>query len=283
MPVTSFVGGVAAQEALKALSGVFSPIYQLLFFDAAEALTPLLLRNRQGPSPSSSTDGEDEEDDEGCPEEDDDGKASNFVPRGDRYDGLRAVVGEQTLGLLRHQRWFVVGAGAIGCELLKNLALMGVGSASSECAKEGEHKGGEIVLTDMDTIERSNLNRQFLFRPSDVGKPKSEAAASAARAMSGGQLNVRPLQAPVGAGESENGPGAVFGDGFWRSLDGVLTALDNVEARLFIDSRAVRHKKVLIDAGTLGAKGNVQVSRQVGRQVGRQARQVRTYVRRRRG
>lgn len=51
-----------------------------------------------------------------------------------------------------------VGAGAIGCELLKNFAMIGLGC--------GEN--GEIIVTDMDTIEKSNLNRQFLFRPWDV-------------------------------------------------------------------------------------------------------------------
>ena len=50
-----------------------------------------------------------------------------------------------------------VGAGAIGCELMKNFAMMGLAS-----------KGGEVIVTDMDTIEKSNLNRQFLFRPCDV-------------------------------------------------------------------------------------------------------------------
>lgn len=50
-----------------------------------------------------------------------------------------------------------MGAGAIGCELLKNFAMVGLAA--------GE---GEVIVTDMDTIEKSNLNRQFLFRPSDV-------------------------------------------------------------------------------------------------------------------
>ena len=50
-----------------------------------------------------------------------------------------------------------VGAGAIGCELLKNFAMIGLG-----CSE------GAITVTDMDTIEKSNLNRQFLFRPWDV-------------------------------------------------------------------------------------------------------------------
>jgi ubiquitin-activating enzyme E1 len=55
----------------------------------------------------------------------------------------------------------VVGAGAIGCELLKNFAMMGLGTSPE----------GKIVVTDMDLIERSNLNRQFLFRNSDVQVP----------------------------------------------------------------------------------------------------------------
>lgn len=57
---------------------------------------------------------------------------------------------------------FKVGAGAIGCELLKNFALIGLGA--------GEE--GHITVTDMDFIERSNLNRQFLFRSEDIGVRK---------------------------------------------------------------------------------------------------------------
>jgi ubiquitin-activating enzyme E1 len=52
-----------------------------------------------------------------------------------------------------------VGAGAIGCEMLKNWAMMGLGAGPQ----------GRLTITDMDTIEKSNLNRQFLFRPADVG------------------------------------------------------------------------------------------------------------------
>jgi len=62
----------------------------------------------------------------------------------------------------------MVGAGAIGCELLKNFAILGLGTQ------------GQVTLTDPDVIEVSNLNRQFLFREKHLRKPKSHTAAAAA-------------------------------------------------------------------------------------------------------
>lgn len=144
---------------------------------------------------------------------------------------------------LTQQKYFVVGAGAIGCELLKNFAMIGLG-ASPE---------GKIIVTDMDHIERSNLNRQFLFRPYDVNKAKSTAAAKAIKQMNP-NVNVVSHENRVG-GDTES----TYNDDFFANLDGVANALDNVEARTYMDRRCVFYRLPLLESGTLGTKGNTQV------------------------
>uniref|UniRef100_A0A8C9MPS9 E1 ubiquitin-activating enzyme n=1 Tax=Serinus canaria TaxID=9135 RepID=A0A8C9MPS9_SERCA len=216
-PVNAFIGGLAAQEVMKAVSGKFTPITQWLYFDALECL----------------------------PEENRDTLLTEEQcrPRNSRYDGQIAVFGAELQAKLGAQKYFVVGAGAIGCELLKNFAMVGLG-----CGPEGS-----VTVTDMDTIEKSNLNRQFLFRPWDVTKLKSERAAAAAQEMNPA-LRVSSRTDRVGP-DTER----VYDDDFFEGLDGVANALDNVDARLYMDRRCVYYRKPLLESGTLGTKGNVQV------------------------
>lgn len=214
-PMAASLGGVAAQEVLKATSGKFMPIKQFFYIDCVEVL----------PSP--------------LPTE------AECAATGSRYDGQVAVLGAGIQKKLAALKYFLVGAGAIGCEMLKNWAMMGVGIDASA--------GGGIVITDMDQIEKSNLSRQFLFRDSDIHKPKSVAAASAVRAMN---PDVHIVVHEVRVGPETEG---TFDDEFWDSLSGVCNALDNVQARLYMDQRCVYYNKPLLDSGTLGTKGNTQV------------------------
>lgn len=210
-PMTSFIGGIVAQEVMKSCSGKFSPIFQWLYFDAIESLP------------------------EEVTEED-------AKPVDNRYDGQVAIYGQKFQSVLGNLKYFVVGAGAIGCELLKNFAIMGVGCGN-----------GKILVTDMDLIEKSNLNRQFLFRTHDVQASKSETAAKAIKRMNP-NVNVEPQINRV-CPETEK----IYDDIFFENLDGVANALDNVDARIYMDRRCVFYKKPLLESGTLGTKGNTQV------------------------
>lgn len=211
-PINAIIGGIVAQEVMKACSGKFHPIFQWLYFDAVECL-------------------------------DEDVAENDALVNGSRYEGQIAIFGKNFQEKLGKLKYFVVGAGAIGCELLKNFAMMGIGAAP----------GGQIFVTDMDLIEKSNLNRQFLFRPHDVQQPKSGTAAKAIKVMNP-HVNITHHENRVGP-ETEK----TYDDLFFESLDGVANALDNIEARIYMDRRCVYYRKPLLESGTLGTKGNSQV------------------------
>ncbi|XP_001361582.2 ubiquitin-like modifier-activating enzyme 1 [Drosophila pseudoobscura] len=211
-PMDAAVGGIVAQEVLKACSGKFTPIYQWLYYDALECL-PVA----------------------GVTEAD-------AQPLGSRYDAQIAIFGRKFQEQLADAKWFIVGAGAIGCELLKNFGMLGLGVGK-----------GQIFVTDMDLIEKSNLNRQFLFRPHDVQKPKALTAAAAIKRMNP-DVKVTAYELRVGA-ETEK----VFSESFFGKLHGVANALDNVDARIYMDRKCIFNRIPLVETGTLGTMGNVQV------------------------
>ncbi|XP_071385741.1 ubiquitin-like modifier-activating enzyme 6 [Centroberyx affinis] len=214
-PLAAAVGGLASQEALKALTGKFAPLQQWFYLDAIEVVKPLQSLS-----------------------------AEEFSPRGDRYDGLRACVGESMCLELHKLRVFMVGCGAIGCEMLKNFALLGVGLTRSS---------GEVCITDPDLIEKSNLNRQFLFRPHHIQKPKSTTAAVAT-------LEINPdVQVDAHLNKVCPATEGIYNDSFYSRLQLVVTALDNVEARRYVDSRSVSNQRALLDSGTMGTKGHTEI------------------------
>lgn len=114
-------------------------------------------------------------------------------------------------------------------------------------------RNGQIFITDMDLIEKSNLNRQFLFRPSDVQKPKAQTAAAAIKQMNP-DAKITAYELRVG-NETEK----VFSEEFYGQLDGVTNALDNVDARIYMDRKCVFNRIPMVESGTLGTQGNVQV------------------------
>jgi len=212
-PMAAVFGGVVGQEVVKAASGKFHPIFQFFYMDALECLPK-----------------------ERVP-------AEELQPMGCRYDHQIAVFGRGMQKTLSELKVFLVGAGALGCEFLKNFGLMGVACGTS----------GVCTVTDDDVIERSNLSRQFLFRDWNIGQAKSTTAATAAQKINP-ELKVKALQTRVSPATED-----VFNDDFWMGTDVVVNALDNVNARLYVDMRCVYFGKPLLESGTLGTKCNTQM------------------------
>ena len=170
-PLGAFFGGIVAQEAMK-WTGKFDPLNQLMCVDLFELF--------------------------------DDEAPKDIKPLGSgtptRYDHQLAIFGEALQTKLQNQRTFMVGCGALGCEYLKNFALIGLSTGPN----------GKITITDNDRIEVSNLNRQFLFREHNVGQMKSEAGKGAVLQMNP-DMHIESKDVLVGPA-SEN----IFGDEFWE-------------------------------------------------------------------
>ena len=126
--------------------------------------------------------------------------------------------------LLARAKVLVVGAGALGNEVIKNLALLGV---------------GHIVIADMDSVELSNLSRSVLFRETDEGRFKAECAARAAQNIFAG-VRATPIVGNILAD---------LGLGWFRWADAVIGALDNREARVFVNSSCARVGRPWVDGG----------------------------------
>lgn len=105
-----------------------------------------------------------------------------------------------------------------------------------------------MVQVDMDTIEISNLNRQFLFRKRHVGKSKAETAAEAVRSFCP-EAEIVTLQ--------NNVKESMFDMAFMKSFDIVLNGLDNDEARRHVNRLCLAADMPLVESGTTGYKGQV--------------------------
>lgn len=154
-------------------------------------------------------------------------KKESKTDRQERIEGWQQDV-------LRQARVLVVGAGATGNELLKNLALLGV---------------GYVLVCDMDHVDNSNLSRTVLFREEDLNQKKAVVAARRFQ-----EINVEPAARAdyfVGNVCSE------LGAGVWNHIDVVVSCLDNMQARYEASRRCTLVGKPFIDAGILELEANV--------------------------
>ncbi len=151
----------------------------------------------------------------------------------DRFSRFR-LIGWWDQEKIRAARVLVIGAGALGNEILKNLALLGFSN---------------IVVVDLDSIESSNLSRSILYRAKDIGRRKADVAAEAVREIFS-EASVHPITANVVTG---------LGLGLFGWADLVLAGLDNREARLWINRSAWKMNKPWIDGAIEGINGVARV------------------------
>ncbi|MDJ0270684.1 MAG: ThiF family adenylyltransferase [Aigarchaeota archaeon] len=166
-----------------------------------------------------------------------------MVGEGGDWSATARLVLERYDRQLRLQGWdqskiqaatvLIAGVGALGCEVSKNLALMGI---------------GKLVLVDNDVVELSNLSRQMLFADSDIGMPKSVVAERRLREMN-----------PHVATKALNGDVRQLSQELFKDVDVICACVDNWPTRRWLNSLAVELGKPLVDVAMEGFYANVQV------------------------
>ncbi|KAF2003257.1 hypothetical protein P154DRAFT_532373 [Amniculicola lignicola CBS 123094] len=151
----------------------------------------------------------------------------------------RDTYAAQSLGALnariKKARVLMVGAGGIGCELLKNLVLTGF---------------GEIHVVDLDTIDLSNLNRQFLFRNEHIKKSKALVAKESAGKFNPG-VTIEAYH--------DNIKDPKFNVAWFKTFDVIFNALDNIDARRHVNKMCLAADVPIVESGTTGFNGQSQV------------------------
>jgi molybdopterin/thiamine biosynthesis adenylyltransferase len=158
-------------------------------------------------------------------------KAINFRPTDDRFGRQKAIPG-WSQEVLSSAKVLVAGAGALGNETLKNLALVGVGT---------------IGIIDRDVVEMSNLSRSVLFREEDLGQPKALVAAGRIKGLNP-NLIVHPYQLDL---TTDLGAGSI------EKYDLLLGCVDSIEARWKLNRLCRAARVAWIDAGIDAGMGQI--------------------------
>ena len=211
--ITSFLGGVIAQEIIKT-TGKYVPINQWQIFDFLEYLPNEKLR-----------------------------AIDNNISI-NRYTEQTAIFGEKIINRLQNQKILLAGAGAVGCEMLKNLTLFGIGSK-----KDIPY----ITVVDFDKVELSNLNRQFLFLKNSIGKFKVEAAASSVENMNK-EVKIFPIPEKFCKEKDK-----LFNNRFFQEKDIFLISIDTNSGKEYLDRKSIMLNKPMILGAILGPQAKSEI------------------------
>ena len=213
--MTSFLGGIASQEIIKT-TGKYYPINQWKIIDFLDFSS-------------------------GVNEKD---LTTNIINE-NRYSEQISIFGEKLINKIKNAKILVAGAGALGCEIIKNIALLGVGDVKN---KEEIKTTQNVIVVDNDLIELSNLNRQFLFHKENIGSSKVECACNSAKKINN-QINYKPICEKL-CFDSEN----KLSKSFYSDFDIVFSCLDNYEGKMYLDKKCTLFEIPSILGGALGPR-----------------------------
>ncbi|CAI2375203.1 unnamed protein product [Moneuplotes crassus] len=162
-----------------------------------------------------------------------------------RYYDYTVAFGKEVQENISTLNVFVPGAGAIGCEVLKCLACGGFGLADHD---------GKITLVDFDTLEISNLNRQFLYRDSDRRKSKAQVAKKRIKLINP-ELDIASHKIKVDLDTYSH----AMSSEFWSKQDLCINALDNINGRVYLDVKCIEHEIPFYESGTEGQMAHTSV------------------------
>ena len=211
--MTSLIGGVVCQEIIKT-TGKFRPIKQWAIFDFLQYSSIIPESNKYN-------------------------YKSNNKKMKKRYNEIISVFGKNVINELQNLNIFLAGAGALGCELLKNLSLLGISNS--------------VLVIDDDNIEISNLNRQVLFHEEHKGLNKALIASTSAKEINS-DLNCI-YQSKRICPENKN----IFNKSYFDKVDFILGAIDSKEGNYYLVKQCELFEKIFIKGGTEGPAGKIEI------------------------
>ena len=210
--ITAFLGGIVAQEIIKA-TGKYFPIDQWKIFDFLN-FSPTFNDERVNSKNS-------------------------------RYADQISIFGQELVNKIKNTKVLIAGAGALGCEIIKNLSLLGVGTINN---KENICDNQNVVVVDNDLIELSNLNRQFLFHKENIGESKAICSCNSAKKINN-EINYKPICEKL-CYKSEK----KLSKSFYSQFDIAFSCLDNYEGKMYLDNKCTLFEIPSILGGALGPR-----------------------------
>ncbi|KAF0699195.1 Aste57867_10247 [Aphanomyces stellatus] len=208
-PLSACIAGLVCRELLK-FCGFGCPLSQLLYWDILDVL-PLLKDLK---------------------------KETVFHDPGRIADShLLSIFGHDALDQLAHARVGVVGCGSVGCEVIQNLAMVGVGTA----------RNTECVAVDSGQVKIQDLSTQSAYRARDVGQPKASAISQRFPSWTG-------IVAPV---HRNHNP--CFDPTFWRALDVFVCTVESTYTRFLMDEHSFTYETPLVIASSHGTTGTTRL------------------------